>query len=106
VSTIPGWLLRHRADIEPYLGPSAYGPRYGPVLAGVRGFLDQQTRLVRAADGSQVTSTSTFLCRLDVDAPAGSRVTLPDGRKTTVIAALRRDGKGLPTPDHLEVQLV
>lgn len=103
---MPGWLRRHRVDIEPYKGDSAYGPRYRPVVAQVRGFLDQQTRLVRAADGSQVTSTSTFYCLLSVDAPAGSRVTLPDGRRTTVIAALRRDGKGLPTPDHLELQLV
>ncbi len=103
---MPGWLRRHRVDIEPYLGASAYGPRYGPVVARVRGFLDEQTRMVRAADGSQAVSSSTFYCLLSVDAPPGSRVTLPDGRKTTVIVALRRDGKGLPTPDHLEVQLV
>jgi hypothetical protein len=101
---IPGWLLRHTVTIEPYLGATAYGPKYGPPTA-VEGFLDEQTRMVRAADGTQVSSTSTFWPRLDTTAPAQSRVTLPDGRVTSVIAALRRDGGGLPVPSHLEVQL-
>ncbi|GAA2825356.1 hypothetical protein RMN57_13245 [Kitasatospora sp. CM 4170] len=105
MSGIPGWLLRHQVSVEPYLGDSAYGPRYGPLVV-VRCFLDQATRLVRAADGREVTSSSTVYARLDTVAPAGSRITLPDGRHTTVIAALRRDGSGLGTPDHLEVQLV
>jgi hypothetical protein len=97
--------MRHRVSVEPYLGDSAYGPKYGPLVAGVRCFLDQQTRLVRAKDGREVTSSSTFYAALATVAPPGSRVTLPDGRQTTVIAALRRDGAGLGTPDHLEVQL-
>ncbi|MFI6443824.1 hypothetical protein [Kitasatospora sp. NPDC050543] len=105
VTRVPAWLLRHRVTVEPYLGDSAYGPRYGPLVAGVRCLLDQQTRLVRDKTGREVTSSSTFYCQLTVVAPAGSRVTLPDGRQTTVIAALRRDGAGLGTPDHLEVQL-
>lgn len=102
---IPVWLLRHTVTVEPYEGTGSYGPIYGaPVL--VRGFLDERTRLVRAPSGDEVTSSSTVYCRLDaVSAPPKSRVTLPDGRTTTVIQALRRDGGGLPTPDHLEVQL-
>lgn len=105
MSAIRKWLLRHEVTIEPYLGASAYGPRYGPPVA-VRCFLDAQTRMVRAPDGTQVTSTATVRARLDTTAPAQSRVTLPDGRVTSVIAALQRDGGGLPTPDHLELQLV
>lgn len=101
---IPGYLLRHTVTVEPYAGDSAYGPVYGPP-AVVRCFLDERTRTVRRADGEEVTSSSTFYARLDTDCPAESRVTLPTGRVTTVIAALRRDGGGLPTPDHLEVQL-
>ncbi|MFF1790751.1 hypothetical protein ACFVX9_30340 [Kitasatospora sp. NPDC058243] len=105
MSRIPGWLLRHRITILPYLGDSAYGPKYGPPQPGVRCLLDDQTRLVRAADGREVTSTSTAYCLPGTTCPAGSRVTLPSGRQTTVIAALARDGGGLPTPDHVEVQL-
>ncbi|WP_240649198.1 hypothetical protein [Streptomyces sp. Z26] len=98
-------LLRHEVAVEAFEGAGAYGETYGPPQT-VRGFLDEQTRLVRDTGGNQVSSSSTFYCHLDaVTAPPQSRVTLPDGRTTTVIAALRRDGGGLPTPDHLEVQL-
>jgi hypothetical protein len=105
VSAIEKWLMQHTVTVEPYLGPSAYGPRYGPA-AEVRCFLDEQTRMVRAGDGTQVSSSSTAYALLDTAAPAQSRVTLPDGRQTTVIAALRRDGGALPVPSHLEIQLV
>ncbi|MFB7908114.1 hypothetical protein ACFC1T_16915 [Kitasatospora sp. NPDC056076] len=98
--------MRHRVTVEAYLGDSAYGPRYGPPQPGIRCFLDDQTRLVRAKDGREVTSTSTAYCLPGAVVPAGSRVTLPSGRQTTVIATLTRDGGGLPTPDHVEVQLV
>lgn len=102
--SIPGGLLRHVVTVEPYLGQTANGPKYGPGVA-VRGFLDQQTREVRNPAGEVVVSSGTFLCRLATVAPPESRVTLPDGRRGRVIAALRRDGGGLPTPDHLELQL-
>lgn len=103
MSEIPEWLLRHGVTIEPYQGAGAYGDVYGEP-EDVRCFLDQQTKLTRDAGGNTVTSTTTFYAPLGVDCPAGSRVLLPDGRQTTVIAALRRDGAGLPTPDHVEVQ--
>lgn len=102
---LPGAAFQHEVTVEPFLGTSAYGPRYGDAVA-VAGFLDARTRMVRATDNTQVTSSSTVLCPLDTDAPAQSRVTLPDGRVTTVIAALRRDGGALPVPSHLELQLV
>lgn len=104
MSGIPGWLLRHTVTVRALSGQGPYGPVYADPRA-VRCFLDQQTRMVRNAAGDEVTSSSTFYARLDTVCPAGSHVTLPDGRTTTVIAALRRDGGGLSTPDHLEVQL-
>jgi hypothetical protein len=105
VSALPAFLLRHRITVEPYLGASANGPKYGPPVAGVRCLLDEQTRLVRSPTGDQVVSSSTVYAPLGTACPAKSRITLPDGRQTTVIAALRRDGGGLATPDHLEIQL-
>lgn len=101
---LPGLAFQHTITVEPYEGASAYGPRYGPATQ-VACFLDAQTRAVRGPDGTQVTSSSTALAPLDTAAPALSRVTLPDGRTTTVIAALRRDGGSLPVPSHLEIQL-
>jgi len=97
-------MLRHTITVEPYLGATAYGPAYGPPGV-VRCFLDEQTRLVRSPTGDEVTSSSTAYCPPSTTAPATSRVTLPDGRQTTVIQALPRDSGGLVTLDHLEVQL-
>ncbi|MBT2505156.1 hypothetical protein J7I98_04435 [Streptomyces sp. ISL-98] len=102
---IPAYLLRHQIVVEPLLGDGPYGPKYGDPVT-VRCFLDEQTRTVRNPGGDEVTSSSTAYVRLEADCPAKSRVTLPTGRTTTVIAALRRDGAGLATPDHLEVQLL
>ncbi|MGW3191595.1 hypothetical protein ACWDBT_27520 [Streptomyces ardesiacus] len=104
MSRVPGWLLRHRITIEPYLGDSSTGPVYGPPQQ-VRAFVDEQTRAVVSPGGEQVTSSSTAYTAPGTKAPPLSRVTLPSGRVTTVIAALPRDGGGLPTPDHVEIQL-
>ena len=101
---IPRWLMRHRITVEAYDGESSTGTLYAtPVV--VKCFLDEETRMVRSPGGEQTTSTSTAYADLDATAPAMSRVTLPDGRVTTVIAAKKRNGMGLQTPDHLEIQL-
>lgn len=105
LTPLPSFMLGHTVTVEPYLGASAYGPRYGAATA-VACFLDQQTRTVRSATGQEVTSTSTFYARPGLVCPAESRVTLPDGRITRVIARLDRSGGGMPTPDHVEVQLL
>lgn len=105
MSAIPGWLLRHTITVEPYVGQSAAGPKYGPAVT-VRCFLDDQTREVRNANGEQVVSSSSAYALLGTVAPPESRVTLPDSRKTRVIAVNSRSGGGLPTPDHVEIQLV
>ncbi|NUK07465.1 hypothetical protein HRW18_05435 [Streptomyces lunaelactis] len=100
--------LKHTVTVEAYEGDAAYGPRYALPVA-VRCFLEQKTRTVRDKTGQEVVSSGTFYARLDeaqAICPAESRITLPDGSTTLVIAALPRDGGGLPTPDHLEVQLI
>ena len=100
---IPGWMLRHEVTIEPYLGQSATGPRYGPPVP-VRCFVDESRRLVRNEAGEQVVSESTVFCRLGTTAPPKSRVNVR-GREAFVITAKQRDASGLPTPDHLELAL-
>lgn len=101
---IPRSLMRHEITIEPYLGSTSTGPRYGPPTV-VRCFLDEETRGVRSPAGEQVTSTSTAYADPGTDVPQFSRVTLPGGRTTKVIQTKNRDGGGLPTPDHVEIQL-
>ncbi|MFJ3097351.1 hypothetical protein [Streptomyces hydrogenans] len=102
--TIPAWTLIHRVQVEPYLGVGPSGPAYGPAVE-VRCLLEEKTRLVRGPSGDEVVSTSTFYAMPGTVAPAKSRVTLPSGRRTVVIASYNRDGGNLGTPNHVEVQL-
>ncbi|GAQ52063.1 hypothetical protein [Streptomyces acidiscabies] len=101
---IPRWLMRHEVTIAPYLGDTSKGPKYGPGVP-VRCFVDEQTRGVRSPAGEQVTSTSTVYADPGTTAPQFSLVTLPSGRTTKVIQTKDRNGGGLPTPDHVEIQL-
>ncbi|HZM83828.1 MAG TPA: hypothetical protein VFC19_49550 [Candidatus Limnocylindrales bacterium] len=103
MAAIPTWLLRHPAIIEPYQGNSPSGPVYG-LPVHIRCFAEDQRRLVRDDQGTEIISETTLYCPLSTVAPAESRVTVA-GRVSTVIVARRRDGAGLPTPDHLEVSV-
>lgn len=104
---VPAYLLTHTIGIEAYGGADSSGvEHYAPPVI-VACFLDQKLRRVTAPTGDEVLSSSTAYAALsaELSAPVGSRVTLPDGTVTRVIEALKRDGGGLPTPDHLEIIL-
>ena len=107
MSALPRFLLRNEVTVEPYQGNTANGPLYGPGVA-VACYLEDGRQITRRDDGTEATSIARFFTRLDA-LPDGlapsSRVTLPDGRKTSVIQAARYDGAGLPTPDHWQVSL-
>ncbi|NNJ04149.1 hypothetical protein HHX38_08375 [Streptomyces sp. PKU-MA01144] len=100
----PAFLRQHTVTVEPLLGTGPKGTVYGAPVE-VRGLLRQQTKLVRNPAGEEATSSSQFFAPLETVAPARSRVTLPGGRTTTVIASVPQDGGKLPVPSHLEVQL-
>lgn len=104
MGALPEELLVHTVQVEPLENEGPFGPEYG-AAAPVRCFVDDKRRMVRNATGAEVVSESTFYAHLDTVCPVGSRVTLPSGRVTTALAASRRDGGGLPVPDHLEVAL-
>ncbi|MEU4225806.1 hypothetical protein AB0F17_16050 [Nonomuraea sp. NPDC026600] len=103
MGSVPPFLLRHTVIVEPYEGEGPFGPAFGASVV-VACFVDDKRRLVRAPTGEEVTSESTFYAPLNTVCPVDSRVTV-NGRETTVLASSRRDGGGLPTPDHLEVAL-
>lgn len=105
---IPAYLLVHTITIEPYIGQDGEGADlYGPAVE-VRCFVDAKRRRVRSpatnnATGDEVLSEATAYAPLATVAPPNSRVTLPDGGVSRIIAALRRDGGSLPVPSHLEI---
>ncbi|MEV6569926.1 hypothetical protein [Streptomyces sp. NPDC051577] len=104
MGVIPGWLLRHTVTIEPYLGDSAYGPRYGPPVAA-RAFVEERIRTVRNPRGEEVVASTTVYLFPSQACPPESRLTTHTGRTASVITSALHDGGGLPTPDHREVTL-
>ncbi|MGD3112630.1 hypothetical protein [Streptomyces sp. YGL11-2] len=103
VTQVPAVLLRHRITVEPYAGEGAYGAQYRHAIPNVRALVDEAPRLVRTADGRQVTATATVIAGPTLDCPPGSQVTLPDGRTTTALTVARHTAPGLPVPACTEV---
>lgn len=97
------------ATVERFLGTGPTGDKYDTPTT-VMGYTDDEVKLIRAADGSQVTSTATFFGPVTTPyIPARSRVTLPsltgDTASSIVLASAVRTGNGQPTPDHIELAL-
>lgn len=101
---IPGYLLTHTIQIEPFLGNYSHGPKYGPGVS-YPCFVEDRTTLQLDREGREVVSSSTvYIGDLSAVIPVQSRGTV-NGRDSIVLDVKRREGKGLPTPDHLEVIL-
>ncbi len=104
------WLVEvvgepHTITVEPYEGSSGRGDIYGAPVQ-VTCFVDQKRRLVRAANGSQVVSSSTVFAPLDTVCPPRSRVTLPDGHAALVIGTAQHRAAGVAEAvEHLEITL-
>lgn len=94
----------HEITVERRTGTTGSGaPRYDDAVT-VPCFIAQQTETVRGPDGPDVIERTDIAYPITVPLIGqGSRVTLPaafGGQPTTVLAAARGDGGGLPTPDH------
>lgn len=101
---IPTAALLHTVTVEPYQGQGGRGAVYGAAVA-VRGYLEAKSDLVRTADGTETVASTTFYCDRGPVIPPESRVTLPDGSRTRVLALATFDDGGLTGLDHLEVSL-
>jgi hypothetical protein len=76
VVVIPNGVLRHRIDIEPHLGTNSKGTEvYGTKRRRVPAWVQASTRVLRTADGVDVTGNATALLRPGVSVPDQSRVT-------------------------------
>lgn len=101
-TALPRWLLPHVADIEPFKGNGAYGPVYEPVIEDQPCLIDDERRMVRDDEGTEVVSNTTMYFLPGTRCPAGSRITAY-GRQMIAITSFDRNGGRLPTPDHVEV---
>lgn len=102
MTALPAWLLPHRVSVEPYLGTSAYGPRFGEPVE-VAAMAAESIKRVRNATGAEVVSTAQVITAAGLDCPTGSRITLPTGRTTTAITVAHHTAPGLPVPESTEV---
>lgn len=94
---------------EAYSGSGAYGDVYAAaadVTPCVVQHVRQRVRVqTQDAAGEEVISETTVWCPPDTVLPAGSRVTLPDGRVTRVITAALLNASGWDLPAHVELAL-
>lgn len=109
---IPESMLTHRVSVRAPLGFTGTGaPIYGDpfTVPCLIEFGRKVTRSSVTGVGDQATSPATMYCLLSEPIAIGAQVTITAGeveRVTTVAQVYRRDGGGLPTPDHLEIVLV
>lgn len=95
--------LPHLVDVTPMRGESSVGVVFGdpftlPCMA------QGGTRLVRDADGNEVTSSLTLYAEAGTAArvPVGSTVQWGE-TTTTVLQAIEHDDGGMGAPQHTEV---
>ena len=102
MNRLPVRFLPHRGKVryEVKLGEGTYAPKYDAPVTPERSALDEKQKLVRAADGSLVTSSARIALDPEHVLPLGSRVTLHPGtpreRQTTVIVVAEADWPRLP----------
>lgn len=110
VSAALGDWYRHDVTVERFTGSGPSGDVYSTATDEL-GMVDDTRRLVRAADGGQVVSSTTvYLPSSTTPVPVGSRVTLPTAfgtplRRSIVLAVSVHNGGGRPTPDHVQLAL-
>lgn len=65
-------------------------------------FVDETTRLVRAANGSETVSSTTITAHTDLATvlASGARVTLPSGDTTNILTTSVHTSGALDLPDH------
>lgn len=96
----------HTASVEMWLGTAGSGADVFAAPVTIVGFADTARHLVRAKDGEQIVSESTFVT-YPISAPVfepDSRVTV-NGVTSRVITTNLGDSGALDLPDHVAVSL-
>jgi head-tail adaptor len=96
---VPGWLLRHTVAVEPYVDWGVYD-----AARTLSCHVDE--KLASAGPtGTQRVEQVTIVAHSWENVPAGSLITLADGRKGYAAATVKHTAPGLPTPDHIEIDM-
>ncbi|MDQ1738102.1 MAG: hypothetical protein QOH56_4353 [Pseudonocardiales bacterium] len=105
MSELDEWWV-HTVAVETKLGAGAYGDQWASAVPALV-FVEDVTKLVRDASGTEVVSTSTVFGELTLASlfALGSMVTTSSGRESRVITLARFDSGSLEGLDHIEVHL-
>lgn len=99
---------RHEVQVERLAGSGPRGDVFDPQFTALAA-IDDRTKIVVDTNGSEAAAQTTVVFPRPVGfIPPGSKITLPatHGARTSYVIACRvADGGGLPTPDHVEVNL-
>lgn len=98
----------HRVTIRPLIEGAAHGPYLGEPNESVLAEVDDTHRLVRTADGREVTSSGSVTVPIDTVAPLGSEITVWPGKpyeRTATVLVVSRQENGPPLSDQLVLSL-
>lgn len=97
-------MLGQDVTIEAYGGVAADGTETFATGASVRAIVEESGDVSRETlPTGDVKVMAVLRCALDIDCPAGSRVTLESGKAGIVTGVKRWDGRRSPAPSHLEI---
>jgi hypothetical protein len=101
---IPGFMMRHKAFIEPYIGANSTGEVFGTTTPVTCHFVEK-VKMVRNAQGEEVTSSSSYITAPTHNPPENSRVLTPYGLTRRVVAVERNTWPDMPIPANTIVYL-
>jgi len=101
---IPGFLMRHKVYVEPFIGTNAVGEVYG-TRAEVRCHFAEKIKMVRNAQGEEVSSSSSYIAAPSHRPPENSRVLTPNGDTRKVVALDHNTWPGMDVPANTTVYL-
>jgi len=104
VKQIPGFMMRHVVEVEPFLGTNAQGEVYG-TKTEVKCHYAEKIQMVRNAQGEEVGSSSSYITLPTHRPPENSRVTTPTGVVAKVIAVENNTWPGMDVPANSKVYL-
>ena len=92
-TVVPLRLLPHRIAFTPRTGVGAYGPVYGPQVAGVPARVEPGVKLVRDEKGVEVVSSGRIFFQPAKAPQVGALVTLPSGEDREVLVREEHSGR-------------
>jgi hypothetical protein len=101
---IPGFMMRHKIFVEPFIGTNAAGEVYG-LKAEIKCHFIEKRQMVRNAQGEEVTSNSSYITTPDHRPKENSRVLTPTGGTAKVVAVEYNSWPGMDVPANTAVYL-